>query len=61
MCNKVKYADAGDAMHDARIIRADNQHRHRAQTSRKAGRRFRAYQCSYCGYWHLTTQKPRDK
>lgn len=59
MCNKVGYVSKSAALEDARAIRRNQRHFNRRTNGK--GRKFNAYRCRFCEFWHLTTQKPKRK
>lgn len=61
-CHKIPYESRAAAMEDARLMKHAKKWRSKwAASGAKNGRKLRAYNCPFCGLWHLTTQKPRKK
>jgi len=59
-CAKIGYWTRAEALDAIKMIKID--HRYRSKKSgkdKKTGRKLRAYQCHYCGWWHLTTAKKK--
>jgi hypothetical protein len=62
MCNKAKYPTREEAKADARLIHVQRKRFSRKTChSAKSGRKLHPYWCRYCGFWHLTSQRPRRK
>ena len=63
MCNKMPYQDKKEALKAARIIHGSTRTRVKGRRMCKAKgkdtKKMYPYFHTACGYWHLTSQKPR--
>lgn len=62
-CNKMGFDTKKAAMKEASRIKSNIKWKARGGSktlSMKSSRKFRAYECHKCGYWHLTTTNPKN-
>lgn len=60
-CSKITFTTKKAAQYEVKLQESQRRHFSKRTNTKKNNKKLRIYQCPRCRYYHLTTQKPRNK